>query len=314
MKFPTSTTLLTAIAITVLSGQFATAQQELFNHSHDSHGSLHTESGMLLGVYAQTTQQGLTITDTIPGYSAEGRLFAGDILLQATAEGMPTFSIRSHADMEQAKSQIGPFREAAIEFFRPGVGNQYAWVTFKPIGGGDPHAHGHDHPHAASGPSQGGQPLVHNSNQFPNGGFPSNPNNVIPRSPLPGSNPNNSVPFSSNFPGNPNNFQPKIGNPNNQTPSSEFIAASPNNISPHSVSRPTSPNNTTMRSTIAPQNNGRFQAEFRLESEKPGARLLFKNRGGNSFNTPQFNTPQTQFPQNFESTQPQTRTFRFGGR
>ncbi len=290
MKFTTSIALLTAFALTALSGQSAFAQQQLFNHDHShdshqpSHGSLHTASGMLLGVYARTTHEGLKITGTIPGYSAEGRLFAGDILLQATAAGMPTFTLRSHHDMEQAKSQIGPFREAAIEFFRPGVGNQYAWVTFKPVGGGG-HPHGQDggQPHVLNEqapPPQGGQPLVHNPGP--------NPNNFQPKA----GNPNNSTPFSSTIPSNPNNFQPRSGNPNNFTP--------------HSAARPSSPNNFTPRSG-SPSGTGKFQAEFRLESEKPGARLLFKNPGGTSLNTP---------PQTIESTQPQpkTRTFRFGGR
>ncbi len=300
MKFTTSIALLTAVTITVLSGPTASAQQEHFDHSHDSHqpshGSLHTASGMLLGVYAQTTQGGLTITDTIPGYSAAGRLFAGDILLQATAAGMPTFSIRSHQDMENAKSQIGPFREAAIEFFRPGVGNQYAWVTFKPIGGGvDPHGHDEGHPHVfneQAPPPQGGQPFVQGAGPLSSGGFPSNPNNQTP--------------FSSNTPSNPNNFQPKAGNPNN--------------FSPHSDFKPSSPNNTTMRSRIPSGGTGKFQAEFRLESEKPGARLLFKNPGGIQLGTPpqtsfpQSGNPQSTPPQPQESTQPRTRSFQFRGR
>ncbi|MCA9029136.1 MAG: hypothetical protein KDA86_28450, partial [Planctomycetaceae bacterium] len=75
MKYSTSIALLTAFAITASSGQTASAQQHLFEHDH-SHGSIHTASGMLLGVYARSTHEGLMITGTIPGYSAEGRLFA----------------------------------------------------------------------------------------------------------------------------------------------------------------------------------------------------------------------------------------------
>ena len=39
-------------------------------------------SGMLLGVYALENWRGLRITDTIPGYSAHGRLFPNDVLIQ----------------------------------------------------------------------------------------------------------------------------------------------------------------------------------------------------------------------------------------
>lgn len=293
MKYTTSIALLTAFALTALSGQPAIAQQHLFEPDHHSHGSIHTASGMLLGVYARTSHEGLKITSTIPGYSAEGRLFAGDILLKATAEGMPTFVLRSHQDMENAKSQIGPFREAAIEFFRPGAGTMYAWVTFMPIGGGAPH-HDHDHPHVLhqqGSPVQGGQPFAHS--QGSNGPFPDplNSNNITPNAQIPPG-------------GNPNNFQPKSGNPNNNVPFSGSLSKSPNNFSPHS-SQPTTPNNFSPRSGRS-SNTGKFQAEFRLESEKPGARLLFKNPGSLNLNQPQTNIPQ--------STLPKSRTFHFGGR
>lgn len=93
-------------------------------------------SGMLLGVYAFENFRGLRITDTIPGYSAEGRLFADDVLLQATTDGVDVYSIRTMRSFEFAKDRIGPNRPAAIEVFRPGVGRIYFWVEFTPVGGG----------------------------------------------------------------------------------------------------------------------------------------------------------------------------------
>lgn len=93
-------------------------------------------SGMLLGVYAFENWQGLRVTDTIPGYSAHGRLFANDVLLQATTDGVDVYCIKTMDEIEWAKDQIGPSTPAAIEFYRPGVGLTYAWVEFQPIGGG----------------------------------------------------------------------------------------------------------------------------------------------------------------------------------
>ncbi|MFG0334538.1 MAG: hypothetical protein ACF8TS_14375 [Maioricimonas sp. JB049] len=101
---------------------------------HGGHQSI--ASGMLLGVYAFPNHRGLRISNTIPGFSAEGRLFRDDVLLRATSAGMPVYSIRTHHEIEYAKEQIGPYREAAIEFWRPGAGLMYAWVEFRPINGG----------------------------------------------------------------------------------------------------------------------------------------------------------------------------------
>ena len=70
-------------------------------------------SGMLLGVYVFENQYGLRLTGTIPGYSAEGRLFPGDVLLQATTDGQTMYSIRTRQEIEWAKDQIGPFTPAA---------------------------------------------------------------------------------------------------------------------------------------------------------------------------------------------------------
>ena len=93
-------------------------------------------SGMLLGVYAFENFRGLRIVDTIPGYSAEGRLFPGDVLMQATTDGSQLFCIRTLAEFEEAKDAIGPNTPAAIEVFRPNVGKTYFWVEFAPAGGG----------------------------------------------------------------------------------------------------------------------------------------------------------------------------------
>jgi hypothetical protein len=90
-------------------------------------------SGMLLGVYVFENQYGLRVTGTIPGYSAEGRLFPGDVLMQATTDGQTMYSIRTRQEIEWAKDQIGPYTPAAIEVWRPSQGMMYFWVTFQPV-------------------------------------------------------------------------------------------------------------------------------------------------------------------------------------
>lgn len=90
-------------------------------------------SGLLLGVYANASYDGMRVTGTIPGYSAVGRLFPGDVLVRATTDGFNIYELRSHWAMENAKSAIGPHRPAAIEIYRPGQGYLYAWVEFSPI-------------------------------------------------------------------------------------------------------------------------------------------------------------------------------------
>ncbi|MCA8999745.1 MAG: hypothetical protein KDA80_22300 [Planctomycetaceae bacterium] len=91
------------------------------------------KSGMLLGIYAAPGQGGMRVTGIIPGYSAEGRLFPGDVLLRATLDGAILHRLRTNYEMENAKMAIGANREAAIEFWRPGQGLMYAWVEFTPI-------------------------------------------------------------------------------------------------------------------------------------------------------------------------------------
>jgi peptidoglycan hydrolase-like protein with peptidoglycan-binding domain len=92
-------------------------------------------SGMLLGVYAFENFRGLRVTGTIPGYSAQGRLFPGDTLLQVS-DGTSVYSARSRFEFEMAKDRIGPNRWAALEVWRPQAGLIYFWVQFTPIGGG----------------------------------------------------------------------------------------------------------------------------------------------------------------------------------
>lgn len=116
-----------SLAAAVLTGALAVAA---------SVASATPPSGMLLGVYAFENWQGLRVTGTIPGYSAHGRLFPNDVLLRATTDGVNVYCIKTMGEIEFAKDQIGPYTPAAIEFFRPGVGEMYAWVEFQPVGGG----------------------------------------------------------------------------------------------------------------------------------------------------------------------------------
>ena len=92
-------------------------------------------SGMLLGVYAFPNYNGLRVTGTMHGYSADGRLFRGDVLKRVTADGIHIYPTYSHNQIEFAKDQIGPFQTASLEIFRPGVGIMYLWVEFQPVGG-----------------------------------------------------------------------------------------------------------------------------------------------------------------------------------
>lgn len=93
-------------------------------------------SGMLLGIYAFPNFHGLRVTSTIPGYSADGRLFPNDVITRATDDGVNVHRIRRLWDLERAKDQIGPNRWAALEILRPGQGYIYMWVQFVPVGVG----------------------------------------------------------------------------------------------------------------------------------------------------------------------------------
>jgi hypothetical protein len=91
----------------------------------------HNPGGTMLGIYAVESPHGLRVVGTVDGFSAHGRLLPNDILMRATADNLPIFSINTHERMEYAKMMIGANRIAGIEFFRPGVGNMYAWMTFE---------------------------------------------------------------------------------------------------------------------------------------------------------------------------------------
>lgn len=93
------------------------------------------KSGLLLGIYAIPSQGGMRVTGIIPGYSAQGRLFPGDVLLRTTIDGLTMYRLRTHYEMENAKMAIGANQQAAVEFWRPSVGLMYAWVEFTPIYG-----------------------------------------------------------------------------------------------------------------------------------------------------------------------------------
>ena len=114
-----------AIAITVSIAAQSVVANDFSNVS----------SGLLLGIYANPSQGGMRVSGTIPGYSAEGRLFPGDILMRATLDGWKMYNLRSHYEMESTKMAIGAGREAALEIWRPGHGMIYAWVEFTPIYG-----------------------------------------------------------------------------------------------------------------------------------------------------------------------------------
>jgi hypothetical protein len=100
-----------------------------------AHEFRHVSSGMLLGIYTTPAQGGMQVVGLIPGYSAEGRLFRGDVLLRVAVSEHEVYRVRSLYELENAKTAIGPHREAAVELWRPQVGLIYAWVEFTPIYG-----------------------------------------------------------------------------------------------------------------------------------------------------------------------------------
>jgi hypothetical protein len=77
----------------------------------------------------------MKISSLIPGYTAEGRLYPGDINKRATVDGNTIYSTRSHYELENAKRAIGPNRDAALEIYRPNQGLIYVWVQFTPLYG-----------------------------------------------------------------------------------------------------------------------------------------------------------------------------------
>jgi hypothetical protein len=57
------------------------------------------------------------------------------VLKRVTADGIHIYPTRTLWQIERAKDQIGPFRSASLEIFRPGQGLIYLWVEFLPVGG-----------------------------------------------------------------------------------------------------------------------------------------------------------------------------------
>lgn len=92
-------------------------------------------SGMLMGIYTSAGQGGMQVSGLIPGYSAQGRLQPGDVLLRVAVDENSVYRLRSLYELENAKLAIGPHREAALELWRPQVGLMYAWIEFTPIYG-----------------------------------------------------------------------------------------------------------------------------------------------------------------------------------
>lgn len=105
-----------------LAAHFATAQ----DYSQ-------VKSGMLMGIYTLPGQGGMQVSGLIPGYSAQGRLQPGDVLLRVAVDENSMYRLRSLYELENAKIAIGPNREAALELWRPQVGLMYAWVEFTPL-------------------------------------------------------------------------------------------------------------------------------------------------------------------------------------
>jgi hypothetical protein len=117
-------TLAALLVAQVATAQVATAQDYR-----------NVTSGMLLGIYTTPAQGGMQVTSLIPGYSAQGRLFPGDVLVRVAVSEQEVYRVRSLQELESAKMAIGPNREAAVELWRPNVGLLYAWVEFTPIYG-----------------------------------------------------------------------------------------------------------------------------------------------------------------------------------
>lgn len=124
-------TLSLAAALAALLHVAAGTSLAQIGFPHSAYGNPTGHGGTMLGIYAAESIHGLRVMGTVDGCSAHGRLLPNDVLLRATADNLPVFSINTHDRMEYAKMMIGANRCAAIEFFRPGVGHMYAWMTFE---------------------------------------------------------------------------------------------------------------------------------------------------------------------------------------
>lgn len=171
-------------------------------------------SGMLMGIYTSAGQGGMQVSGLIPGYSAQGRLQPGDVLLRVAVDENSVYRLRSLYELENAKMAIGPHREAGLELWRPQVGLMYAWVEFTPI-------YGPASPAAVS-PAVAAPAAVA---PVTGGGIP--------------------MPAAARSPGN-------------------FRSGGPAGVAPAAGA---------VRS---------YAAQFKLESEKPGARAMFQKQPGGS--------------------------------
>jgi hypothetical protein len=190
----------------------------LLAHVANAQDFSQVRSGMLMGIYTSAGQGGMQVSGLIPGYSAQGRLQPGDVLLRVAVDENSVYRLRSLYELENAKMAIGPNREAGLELWRPQVGLMYAWVEFTPIYG--PAASPAGVSPAAVSPAAGA-PL--------GGGFP--------------------MPAATRSPGN-------------------FRSGGPSGVAPAAGA---------VRS---------YAAQFKLESEKPGARAMFQKQPGGSLPIP----------------------------
>ena len=92
-------------------------------------------SGLMLGVRVFENWKGLRVTDTIPGYAAEGVLLPSDVITRM-ADSQGVYTTRTLWQFEAAKDRVGPGAPAAIEVQRPGWGTIYFMVELQPVGGG----------------------------------------------------------------------------------------------------------------------------------------------------------------------------------
>jgi hypothetical protein len=96
-------------------------------------------SGFELGVRFVSTPRGIRVTSVKPGSAAAGVLFVNDIIAQAAyrdddgrKQQLPT---RTGAEMETVKHFAGQSK-TALMIRRPSGQVRYAFVVFRPVGGG----------------------------------------------------------------------------------------------------------------------------------------------------------------------------------
>jgi hypothetical protein len=97
-------------------------------------------SGLLLGIrYTKNRSRGLYVQSTMDGYSADGILRRGDVLLRIADENGRIFNINSGSAIEYAKATIGRNTQAEVEIRRRyqdgSTELRYYLVVFQPIGG-----------------------------------------------------------------------------------------------------------------------------------------------------------------------------------